>query len=170
MRSKWLAPVVIVLMLAFGAAVFRQLPDEIPSHWNLTGQVNDQLPKTLMVVLLPSLVLVIWLVGQLTVRVRFLGQTVKSATTSQAILNLIVLSLAIIHVITLGSALGWQLPVPRALTFVLGLLLALMGNQMPRLKPNPFIGIRAPWTLRDPGVWRRTHRLRRAGLTSSSAG
>ena len=34
-----------------------------------------------------------------------------------------------------------------------------LGNEMGRLKPNWFAGIRTPWTLSDPENWRRTHRF-----------
>ena len=37
--------------------------------------------------------------------------------------------------------------------------LAIMGNMMYNIKPNFFIGIRTPWTLKNEEVWRRTHRF-----------
>lgn len=37
--------------------------------------------------------------------------------------------------------------------------LAVMGNLTYSIKPNGFIGIRTPWTLKNETVWRRTHRL-----------
>jgi len=37
--------------------------------------------------------------------------------------------------------------------------LAIMGNLFYNIRPNAFIGIRTPWTLKDEHVWRKTHRL-----------
>lgn len=39
------------------------------------------------------------------------------------------------------------------------LLLAVIGNYMPNLKPNYFAGMRLPWTLEDPDNWKATHAL-----------
>ncbi len=40
-----------------------------------------------------------------------------------------------------------------------GALLIVLGNYMPKIKPNYFIGIRTPWTLESEAVWNKTHRL-----------
>jgi uncharacterized membrane protein len=34
-----------------------------------------------------------------------------------------------------------------------------LGNYLPNLRPNYFVGIRTPWTLEDAETWRATHRL-----------
>jgi hypothetical protein len=48
-----------------------------------------------------------------------------------------------------------------------GLMIAL-GNIMPKLPRNGLVGIRTPWTLDDPAVWERTHRL--GGYLVTAAG
>jgi uncharacterized membrane protein len=35
----------------------------------------------------------------------------------------------------------------------------LIGNLLPRARPNWFIGIRTPWTLSSDRVWEKTHRV-----------
>lgn len=157
MQSKWFAPAVIALVLLFGAVIYPQLPDQVPSHWDLSGKINDTQPKAVALLLSPAVMAIVWVAGRSNYRLRLFGYRLESVPARWTFLNLIVLALAIIHVAALGNALGWQVPVPRAVTLVIGLLFALMGNQMRRLQPNFFIGIRTPWTLRDPEVWRRTH-------------
>jgi uncharacterized membrane protein len=41
----------------------------------------------------------------------------------------------------------------------MGLLFALIGNNMYNLKPNYFAGMRLPWTLENEDNWRATHHL-----------
>lgn len=41
----------------------------------------------------------------------------------------------------------------------IGILIAITGNYMNSIKPNYFIGIRTPWTLENPDVWKKTHRF-----------
>ena len=47
----------------------------------------------------------------------------------------------------------------RVVSALVGLLFVFIGNLMGKVKPNFFMGIRTPWTLSDPDVWNRTHRL-----------
>ncbi len=158
MQSKWLAPAIIALVLLFGAVIYPQLPDQVPSHYDLSGQVNNTQPKAMAVLFTPALMVIVWVAGRSNTRLRLFGRRFESIPARWVFLNLIVLALAVIHVVALGDALGWQIPIPRAVMVVIGLMTALMGNEMRRLQPNFFIGIRTPWTLRDPEVWRRTHR------------
>ena len=43
-------------------------------------------------------------------------------------------------------------------TALIGLVLIIAGNILPRLRPNSALGIRTPWTLREERVWTGTHR------------
>jgi uncharacterized membrane protein len=67
--------------------------------------------------------------------------------------------MAVLYVATLGTALGWPIAVPQIIGAGVGLLFIVLGNELGRVKPNWFVGIRTPWTLSDPEVWRRTHRV-----------
>ena len=51
------------------------------------------------------------------------------------------------------------LEVGRLIPAAVGILFCVLGNYMPKFKPNYFVGIRTPWTLASENVWRRTHRL-----------
>lgn len=73
------------------------------------------------------------------------------------IVNVTVLFLTGIQVVILGSALGWDLPIAKVLAVGIGLLLTVVGGAMGKVQPNWFFGIRTPWTLSDPEVWRQAH-------------
>jgi len=59
--------------------------------------------------------------------------------------------------LVLGSALG-TLTMQSALPVLLGVFFVVLGNFLPVVRRNFFIGIRTPWTLADEEVWARTHR------------
>jgi len=42
---------------------------------------------------------------------------------------------------------------------LLGFLFIGLGNYLPTLRPNYFIGIKTPWTLESETVWKATHQL-----------
>jgi uncharacterized membrane protein len=61
--------------------------------------------------------------------------------------------------VQIAAALDHTLPIGRIIQASILILFATLGNYLPNLRPNYFIGIRTPWTLESPDTWRATHRL-----------
>jgi uncharacterized membrane protein len=165
MRNKWLPLVVIAGMLIFSAVVYNQLPDYVPSHWNAAGEVDDYQPKAMGVLFAPVIAALLLFMRYATRRVDPRRESYSQFEgTYFLFMNAIVLFLAGIHVMSLGTALGWQFSINQLILPAVGLLYAVMGNEMRRIQPNWFIGIRTPWTLSDPEVWRKTHAVGGRGM------
>ena len=47
----------------------------------------------------------------------------------------------------------------KILASFLGLLLVVVGNLLPKLRPNKYVGIRLPWLMHDEARWAKTHRF-----------
>lgn len=62
-----------------------------------------------------------------------------------------------VHLGFLASELGWRGPTSLLVGIVFGVVLATMGNVMPRLRPNPIAGLRTEAMLNDPTAWRNAH-------------
>jgi uncharacterized membrane protein len=160
MRRRWFAPVCILAMLIFGAVVYRRLPAQVPSHWNINGEVDGTSSPLTAILLMPAICTVIWLSPHILRKIDPLGASYSAfESTFQLFINAAVLFLAIVQVGVLGTAIGWDIPLLRVTSIFTGLLFALIGNELGRVQPNWFVGIRTPWTLADPEVWRRTHRV-----------
>lgn len=93
----------------------------------------------------------------------FSGEPGNAAITRQILLAtglffLFILSVSVVNVClgqTGGGLLGGS-----ALAFSgIGWLFVVIGNLMPKLKSNPWAGIRVRWTMEDPEIWYRTHRM-----------
>jgi uncharacterized membrane protein len=69
------------------------------------------------------------------------------------------LFLLIFHTLLLLKAANYPLRIEHLLPALIGLLLAILGNWMGKIRRNRFVGIRTPWTLSSDFVWERTHRL-----------
>lgn len=54
-----------------------------------------------------------------------------------------------------------SIPMDNVLYGMISLLLILVGNLVPKIKSNFFMGIQTPWTLFNDTVWNKTHRLGR---------
>ena len=52
-----------------------------------------------------------------------------------------------------------KIEVSKAVTFLVGILFICIGNVLPKIKDNFFVGIKTPWTISNPIIWNKTHRL-----------
>jgi uncharacterized membrane protein len=159
MRSRWFGPIAVVALFVFGVLALPHLTAQVPSHWDVHGQVNGTLPRLTAVLLGPAITLIVWLVALALPRIDPRGRGyVAFGGTYWLIMNAITAFLALTFALTIGVGLGWNVNPARLIPAGVGLLFVLLGNELGRVRPNWFVGIRTPWTLSDEYVWRETHR------------
>lgn len=157
--SKALLIIVIISYITAMIAYF-YLPEQIPTHWNLQGQA-DQWGNRWNIFFMPILISVLLIVFFVTKKIdpqHSNYQKFQSAYTSIQIA--IALFMFAMQIMTMIVALHPN--IIQASTFInmgIGILFCVLGNLMPKVRANYFIGIKTPWTLRDEDVWRRTHRI-----------
>lgn len=150
--------IVILLPVLAGVILWDQLPEQIPTHWNVDGQVDGWSSKAFAVFGLSGLMLALhWLC--------VLGTSAdpKKANHSDKVLHLVLWVTPVLSVvlfsITYATALGHAMPIERIMPALLGLVFAIIGNYLPKCKQNYTIGIKIPWTLNSEENWTRTHRF-----------
>jgi len=62
------------------------------------------------------------------------------------------------EVAVMETALGLAIRLASFPGFMTGILFIVIGNGLGKIRPNPVLGIRTPWTRASPRVWGRTHR------------
>jgi uncharacterized membrane protein len=160
-------------LLAFGlvgasaigtAAVYDRLPDPMPTHYDVHGIPNGWMPRPIGAFLLPVVALALWaLIRFGSGMLRPAWREGMEASPLPAIGVLLNGFMAVLQGLMIQAAL---LPTPRlgeGIWWVLGAFFVLMGLILPRVRKNPWIGIRTPWTLASDENWARTHRF--AGYT-----
>jgi uncharacterized membrane protein len=168
-KQDWYLLLLILASLLAGLWLYPQLPDQMPSHWNIHGEVDGWSSKSFAVWFFPLLNAGIYLMMILLPKVdprkanydRFAG-------AYSVVRSLLILFLTVIYGVTLLAGLGYALKVDTIIKFSVSLLILVFGNYMGKFKHNYFIGIRTPWTLASEEVWRRTHRM--AGPLWAGAG
>jgi len=166
---KWY-PVFLIAVTAIASAIaYPRLPETVPSHWNLQGQVNGWQPRGRAAFLMPIVLLVLWGVmrGLPAIDPRR-ANYVKFQPTYDFVVNAVLTVLALIHLAVIGAALGAPISIHRLVPIAFGVMLIAIGNQLPRARPNWWFGIRTPWTLSNDRVWERTHRV--GGYLMTAAG
>lgn len=160
MRNRWITPALTAAMWAFTLVVFRDLPEQVPTHWGLDGEVDRWSDRSLLAFLLPIVATLTMLLPRMSPKIDPRGASVgRNRDELQLIINLLAAFLLLVHVATLGVALEWLADPTGVIAVGLGFLLIGVGNYLPRLRANWFVGIRTPWTLSSDAVWRVTHRL-----------
>jgi uncharacterized membrane protein len=153
-------------LAAFGLAIaatlvlYDRLPALTPVRWDVHGQVDGVVAKPwgpfvspLMIAGFALLALVLPAISPKQFRIEPFGKAFD-----RMMLALIALPV-LITVSELASALGAPPFIARIVPAAVGLMLIVFGDMMSKTTPNFFVGIKTPWTLADPEVWRRTHRL-----------
>lgn len=157
---KWYGLLAILAAGVFTAIVYGDLPERLPTHWNLAGEADGWSSRLSGAIMLPLAGVVIWALLQLLPRFDPLRQNYEKFRPSYDVaVNVILVFIALAHVFVLGIALGWPIDSTRALPIGIGLVCILVGNVLPRARRNWFFGVRTPWTLSSDRVWERTHRL-----------
>jgi uncharacterized membrane protein len=157
---KWYPWLLLGLSLGFSAAMYSKLPAEIPSHWDAHGQINGTVARAwgawLMPVVLLAMAIILPRLPQIDPRRE---NYEKFQSSYDLVVDAVMTMIAIMHVAMLGIAVGWPIRMERVAPVLVGALFVVIGNVMPRARPNWLFGIRTPWTLTNDRVWERTHRL-----------
>ena len=157
---KLVAPLLILAAIAFSVAVWGRLPERMPVHWGLHGEVNGYGSRAHGAFLLPGIMLGLWLLMQFLPRIDpRRANYAKFADTYDLLVNSLVALFAVMHVALIGAALGWPVSMERVGPALIGLQFIILGNALPRARSNWWFGIRTPWTLSNDRVWARTHRV-----------
>ncbi len=152
----------VLTTVAVGLSVwaYPSLPDQVPTHWDFSGNVNGYSPRLVAVALLPVMMAADLILAIVLPIVSPRGFRLDSSSGAFYLSNVaIVATLLALHIVITRAQLAGNAP-PDSLLFIpIGALLLVLGNVMGKLRKNFFIGIRTPWTLANDEVWLRTNRL-----------
>jgi len=160
LREDWPLLVLIVATFLVGAALYPHLPEQVPGHWNVAGEVDRYISRFWGAFLGPLVSLGIYLLMVFLPALDPRRQNYEKFGSTYRVLRLALPGvLLLIYLLTLAAALGYQVRVGLVVQALVSVLFIIIGNVMGRIRPTFFVGIRTPWTLADEEVWRKTHRL-----------
>ncbi len=149
---------VTLLPILAGLVLWKQLPDQMPIHFDLHNEADRYAGKAFAVFFLP-----LFLTAMQFIVVLATSLDPKNREQSGKVFILVYWLTPMISVglafFLYAIALGKDLNIGLFMPLVLGILFLLLGNYMPKCRPNSTIGIRIPWTLRSEENWDRTHRF-----------
>lgn len=145
--------------MIFTFAILGYLPDKIPMHWNISGQV-DRFGSKIEIFILPVAITTIYFIMLFIPLIDPKRANYgKFAGAYRIIRAVVVIILSAVYFASAYSALGYRIDVIRIGNLIVPFMLIGFGSVMGKLRHNYFVGIRTPWTLADEEVWNNTHQL-----------
>jgi len=150
----------IALAFIVGLLLYTQMPDPMPSHWNIAGEVDGYMPRLWGLFLLPLVLVGIFLLYLAIPRIDPLKANI-AAFIREYNLMMVLLSgfMLYVYALTLLWALGFEFNMNLMILPAMGVLFIAIGYLIGNARRNYFVGIRTPWTLSSDTVWAKTHRL-----------
>ena len=165
------------LSVILAAAAITILPDNVPVHYGLDGNV-DRIGSKYEVFIFAAIVIAITVTGIL-LRRRFEKAQVSGAGEKESAhaagnakvcgivctaVNLVMLGLEAVFICMGHSGIqqisGTEGELYCSATVILmGILYAVLGNIMPKMKMNGLMGLRTTWSMKNDEVWARCQRM-----------
>ena len=154
-----LAAVLAIAPMVITLCFYSSLPDEIIMQWGING--NPDYREKIQLIIMSALPLVIAPLMLITPKIDPKRANYKHfGSAYQGVVLVILLFLLEMTCIVISEALlPGKISVYSVVTITVGLLFVFIGNLLPKVKSNFYIGFRTPWTISDSDVWFKTNRI-----------
>lgn len=157
-KGFWLSVIVCALPLLLGVFLYNKIPDTVATHFNMNFKPDGYSPKWQAVFMIPSIMMLmnvfVWFMLEADPKKTAINGKIKSISRwIIPVISCLLQSAIILY------AVDEKVNLVRYTPLLIGLLMIVIGNYMPKCKQNYTMGIRLPWTLASEENWSRTHRL-----------
>lgn len=158
-RLRILRYCIAFLTAAAVAFLYPGLPEQIPTNWGFNGEVSYSSKNTIWIITV-ILILLAFLYDFLP----YIDPRRRNYLKFGKIYDFLGVALQFFLAVMIGIILCESYYPGRIETFrvifvMIALLFLLIGNYLPKIQSNFYMGIKTPWTLSSDEVWRKTHRL-----------
>ena len=157
-KSRILLYVTSILSFVGTLILYGTLPDQIPIHFDYRWEVDGYGPRS-MALLLGILPFGMCILMDVLPKIDPKWNQRKQDKIYEKLTYVLVFMFIFLNWVTLLLATGLKINVRVFASLILGLMFIVLGNYMPKIKPNYFMGVKTPWTLSNDVTWRKTHRV-----------
>ena len=158
LRTLIISSLTLLIPVIVGLLLWDQLPDPMPSHWDINGNVDGWSSKAFAVFGFPAILLAIqWVcLFACTSDPKHKNYNPKMIGLALWICPGIGL---ILCTMVYSAALGHELPIEVIMPILMGAMFMVIGNWLPKCQQTYTMGIKLPWTLASEENWNATHRF-----------
>lgn len=159
-KTNIIIAVILLVSIAITVVMYPSIPDIIPTHWGVSGQIDGTGPKYMLFVFwgIAAGVNVLMLFAE---KIDPKGENYARFPKVFNVFRVFFTAMLCgMELLSIGFAFDPQFADMNTIMFiVMGGMFVLMGNYMPKVKHNYTFGIKTPWTLDSETVWNKTHRM-----------
>ena len=157
-KTLIISSLTLLIPVIAGLLLWNKLPDPMPSHWNIHGEVDGWSSKTFMVFGMPALMLVLqWVcIFASMADPKYQNYNPKMIKLMFWICPVIGL---ILCCMVYPQAMGYSVAIEIIIPLLMGVLFIIVGNWLPKCKQTYTMGIKLPWTFASEENWNATHRF-----------
>lgn len=150
--------IITLIPIIIGIILWDKMPEQVPVHWNINGEVDGFATKTQAVFIMPLVLVAVHWICVLGTNLDPKKQNISDKVFTLVLWIIPVLSL-LCNSFVYATALGHNVNVEVIMPLFMGALFVVIGNYLPKCKQSYTLGIKLPWTLNDEENWNKTHRL-----------
>lgn len=157
LKKDWLIISALIVTLIINIIAYSAMKDTIPLHWNFKGEIDSYGSKNtyLMIALLPIGIYLLMLITPLLDPKK---ETYKKVSYGK-IRFIVVILMIILNLLITYATINENVNISLMMCIILCLFIAALGNFMPTISQNYFVGVKLPWTLNNKENWDKTHRF-----------
>jgi uncharacterized membrane protein len=151
---------IIALSVVTAFLTYPYLPDKVASHWNAAGQVNGYMSRIWGAFLLPMILVVSYVIFLVVPHLDPKKHNIEKFRPQYE--NFIIAFMVFLYytyVLTLFWNLGYRFGLIQLMAPGFALIFFSAGALLDHAEMNWTAGIRTPWTLSSPVVWKKTHQM-----------
>ena len=160
-KFKWSllsSSLINLLPIGAGLILWEKLPEKMPIHWGVNGEVDGWTSRPVAVFVMPLVLLAVqWLCFL------FSGLDPKRRNLNPKMMAIVLGIIPGINLVVNAGmylwALGYEIDIVPIICALLGVVMIVIGNYLPKCKQTYTMGIKLPWTLENEENWNATHRL-----------
>ncbi|MFC1755209.1 SdpI family protein [Thermoproteota archaeon] len=157
-KINYLFIIIILATLIASIYFYDDVPDQVPTHWNTAGEVDDYSSKAFGMFMMPGLLILMYALYLVVPRITVFKKNFdQSRKAYDCIFSAIFLFFLLMYAATLFASLGYAVKINYIVMVGIALLFYCIGHALKFVKRNFFMGIRTPWTLSSDIVWKKTH-------------
>lgn len=160
LKKEW--PLLILLVIPVIAAVFLypHMPDQVPIHWNINGQVDNYGSRLFGTFFLPLLNIFLYVMFLIMPKFDPKRANYSKFESSYNVIRYSThLLFLLLFGVTAAAALGYPVNIGKWVPVAVCIMFIIFGNIMGRVRHNYFVGFKFPWTLANEEVWKKTHQV-----------
>lgn len=150
--------ILTLLPVVIGLILWEQLPAEMATHFGGENEPNGWSSKAFTVFGIPAIMAVLHLFCLLVT-----AADPKKNNISPKAMNIVYWIIPVVSIFMMGAvyafALGIEVNIGMLCCLLIGVLLIVLGNYMPKAKQNYTFGVKTPWALNSEENWNKSNRL-----------